>query len=992
MVQRTMRVTLCLVLGVNLFAANAIALAPRSLFKEEEEPTIELKLKTSSVERPALYECDDDFWKKVEKANPGMFERVKKVIATYFDDTTAPLRPSGAFRMPLKQGVDYDFISGRSVVLLLAAPVEIEGISMKELLIKGAPFKKSEEGISYYPTHDLSEKSIEALKQSGSPEFDASGHISIESSPFDRKGAIFYKKTQREYRIGRHCFKNAQAGVKILPVMNVLYTKENVHDGMDLGAVIIASPTRTKHLWVDPSGYPYRNRVGHELHNLWEVWEAKRGTPDFEGQKDQVFEASGLLAEGFGQALRRFHDSGYTHGNPHSGNAIVDRDAQDIHLCDFSEARLKSGMTMAQAFAYQLKDILFLTQDMMKALPVGADKDATEFGLHNLKHVLMGYFGAEAMRSSFASDLALLTAVEELNLVFKRVFDLPEPETGKMDSPLVLKRVLAAMVYGIVSGKAFSADLREPSRPDVLAQHPEISLTFLAKLKAYYHVTRDIPVAAQQIDAREVRDGEIARLLTVPDIGLVVPEWTRDQMLGLSELPGDSQEKLMGLSAQDARRAILLYLAGLIAEKGGRSGIAPAAPAEPAKKLASAKAPAPRAIEGPGFIMADPGVKLGDNFVMWSPEKPSPDRPRDSSDKRGKSPAEPAAATKSPLGRPPLWIQKAAEDIQSQLGAQGVLEGLRGGILGIIRGEPYLAFFRLEGSQESYYECKMACDLAKPHLQRMDIAFKRFRLKIPLQGPPEIMSQPFRPHDIIAIYDGQETWVMDSTHQLSDQLLFRPRDMFPKAVWESREEVQSQEPDLFLDISRPGAWETKEVMPGAEEEAARKAGMIPYRHIELSSATMVKKVGTLDLHFTVQLNAVGYVLGLALSESSYDRKAGVIKMRISAPVVWGPYSETDLIKMQRSLAERLNMNRLEAVRLAKDLFRRCYYGRALPEDRLDKEQRLILGNSEAAAYILTAIYTRPDDMERVIREWRSMQPQATPQGQPVHVDFTASAA
>lgn len=412
-----------------------------------EEPLIPLKLKDGIVERPAVYEYDEEFWRKVEATNPGTLERVKKVIAIYFDNPEERSSSGMDINAGLKEGVDYDLISGRSVIIRLDSPVEINGVVMKEIVIKGAPFKKKEEGVEYYPTLDPTEENIRRLREeSWDIEYDSNGYGKAVPLRFSRKDAIFYDDAKNEYGIGRKGFKDSRCPINILPVMNARYLKDKASDGGELGVVVIASPSKTEYFndWA-------RNRVADLIGILLSKLQDSHGEPNAEEIKEQIYKHVAAIMGAYGSVLREFHDAGYTHGNPHSGNVVVDMDTYEVHIVDLSEARLKSEMTLRQTFGYQLRDINYATLGFIEEInKPNVSPLVVNFLAHALRCFLINYFGPLGSQFQSDDDLQILEYVDDLDIFLTTKYDPDNHGPKLIYSDDVLRNPLAHFVSRVV--------------------------------------------------------------------------------------------------------------------------------------------------------------------------------------------------------------------------------------------------------------------------------------------------------------------------------------------------------------------------------------------------------------------------------------------------------------------------------------------------------------------------------------------------------------
>ncbi len=435
--------------------AYAISLRMEAVLAGFSQPPIPLDLESGILERPAFYECDADFWDKVEQNNPGTWVRVKIVIATYFDDNLPTAR------VPLKMGVDYDFVTGRSVVIKLATPVLIHGISMKELILKGAPFKKSEDGQDYHSPYDLMQEDLQTYKQSaGNFEFDPEGAILFKKFIYDRVGAIYFTKTKTEYDIGRDCFHHPKAPITLLPVMNVCYAKDRGRDNLELGVVVHASPIPTVRFPEIPDVLPMKNRIG-DLLNLLAIDFQSPKIKHHEAKRTDILNRIARMAYAYGVCLRKFHNAGYMHGNPRANNVLVDMDTMQIQMCDLSDAKSLSAMTEPQAFGYMLKDIHYGTGTWLRALEANKDDpDFVQYGMQVLRYFLAGYFGKDGMHYQTDSDYDILKNTLALDAIMASLRHALHESPVNIVSPMVVENPIAQEVMPIVFGARMGRTLK----------------------------------------------------------------------------------------------------------------------------------------------------------------------------------------------------------------------------------------------------------------------------------------------------------------------------------------------------------------------------------------------------------------------------------------------------------------------------------------------------------------------------------------------------
>ncbi len=426
-----------------------MCLAPDSIFNEEPQTPLELE-DGSPIERPATYDWDQDMWKTLESANPGITLKVKRVLATYFDKESENILPNQAKRNPLRPGVDYDDIVGRSVWIKLQHPVVINGYIMHYLILKGAAFQYQERDKTF-TNPNIKDETGELF---GHIEFDAQGKAFFKPTPKERWNALKFEWASNEYKIGRHAFFNESSNVNILPIMKVRYLDEKDLAGDSLGVVVHASPL------VDAIDDQFSNRVGHLFQVIMLSLRTKQIT--FEQAQWDIQ----LYFYKFGEALRKFHDSGYVHGNPHSGNftIVVDNPEPVLHTVDFSETKLKTELTRLQAFGYQLRDITYNITDTIEALNKETDPQAQKIFQKVLFYFLYGYLGAEALTFVMNDQRQF---VHEIVMLHKSFVPLIQDPHGL--NHLIQTNMLVNILFRIFSDSGWAQHIDRMMRPQLMS-------------------------------------------------------------------------------------------------------------------------------------------------------------------------------------------------------------------------------------------------------------------------------------------------------------------------------------------------------------------------------------------------------------------------------------------------------------------------------------------------------------------------------------------
>ncbi len=370
-----------------LISASAIPIRPG---KRPPEEMADLTLNNGVVERPSTYQWDAKFWKRIEKANPGVTERVKRLLALYSDS--------------LVEGVDYDKKVGRSFRIRLEHPVKLGGVLMHELIVKGAAFAKHEEAKAY-PLYDgaaqLPEQWAQLKRRLGPIYFDEEGQGHLGQTPglYERFDSMEFEQARTDYEMGREVFlQNTELG-RYFPVMLARFIKETGFSGDNLGAVVIASP------WKDQE----EMRTDQYLNQLLRLADIGVITPS------SVTRLINRHFRAMGRALRRFHDAGYIHGNPHPGNIVTsstvfwDHEDMTRFWVDYEDAKIKTSMPAKQAFAYQVLDIARATNYFYWMMQQYPHPQLVKQYLEQMRHFLSGYFGGKTGELIFiATDEQLM--------------------------------------------------------------------------------------------------------------------------------------------------------------------------------------------------------------------------------------------------------------------------------------------------------------------------------------------------------------------------------------------------------------------------------------------------------------------------------------------------------------------------------------------------------------------------------------------------------
>ena len=409
------------------FALFIYALAPESGF--QNDLPIPLQLDNETVERPARLELDQNFWNIAEHHNPGITHKVKNVLAKYFDQTKQPILPSDKSRTPLKQGIDYEKIVGRSVWIRLDKPFKINGIEMNYIILKGAPLKKSEEDVLFSSNTGLPSLPEKATEDEiiGHLHFDEQGRISLKPLELERKNGLSYQEASNEYIFGRDIFYDeALNAVDKLPVMLARYNNDLGPDG-NLGVVVSASPM------VEAHEDNFSNRVGH----LAAIISAKLSKEEI--SLDEAKRQIGHYYYNIGALLKEFHKSGYLHGNPHTGNFTYSLSpwSSEVHITDLSETSYSTGLPTKQKLGYQFRDFFYIILNFYSFFEKSSNFDEQEFFMHCLTQFLTGYFPVEGLAYFYDPALLVNEVAQLTNTV--RITVLENGSIDDLDDPISLR-------------------------------------------------------------------------------------------------------------------------------------------------------------------------------------------------------------------------------------------------------------------------------------------------------------------------------------------------------------------------------------------------------------------------------------------------------------------------------------------------------------------------------------------------------------------------
>ena len=414
--------TILLLVAIILFADNkniqsSYCLAPAAQGYDE----LIFELPTNSDDpnkRPAMLIVNTAFLTKLENTNPGIFEKVKKVIETYCN--------------ALKAGEDYDDIIGRSLIIDLQTP--IDGFS--RLILKGAVFSKENIEQTFKLESMYKGEAAKAVKEGATLEFNKQGNTIAESPQNEVMNALNNERAKNEFSIGQTSFYDPAAPVNILPIMRAKFLK-NKGPSWDLGVVVIATPYQKeirlgavlkqkvismKEIEQEINTVKQRITVITQLYSsikkqeklqefmqklIKEQEELKQLMQNHRNKQKELQK----LIQKYGKALRVFHDSGYTHGNPHANNALYDLATKKIYFCDLSDSRLKSSMTKEQGFAYQLRDVYYVLLSFnMLTETWGANSI-----LFCIENFLMAYLDKDQIQQLTKAQIPIDKLVEKVN-------------------------------------------------------------------------------------------------------------------------------------------------------------------------------------------------------------------------------------------------------------------------------------------------------------------------------------------------------------------------------------------------------------------------------------------------------------------------------------------------------------------------------------------------------------------------------------------------
>ncbi|MCK4532430.1 alpha/beta fold hydrolase, partial [bacterium] len=297
---------------------------------------------------------------------PAIIEKIKKVISWELKPDLAP--------------------SGRTGLIILDKPIIVNKVKITAIKIKGL-------GDYFTDPENPTPPTTKEFHDSGQPdfytEFDENGEFYIKETIPKPLGGNIYKEAREEYKFHLNAFKKGD--FVSVPLAYGEYP-EIKYKGETLGFVILGI--------TDPRDRRVDNLFAGDLVSM-DKKTAQVVISDYlrellGGKKMEDFFEK--LFEQWGHTLRRFHNAGFIHRNPHGANFSYEKNKIKIH--DLESSKRKQDLKNEQVFMYQLYEVGEVLSRIYLLINTLIGLDIYQKGKINVYHsFLKGYFKEELLRN-----------------------------------------------------------------------------------------------------------------------------------------------------------------------------------------------------------------------------------------------------------------------------------------------------------------------------------------------------------------------------------------------------------------------------------------------------------------------------------------------------------------------------------------------------------------------------------------------------------------
>ncbi|MFH1062777.1 MAG: hypothetical protein V1747_07855 [Candidatus Omnitrophota bacterium] len=286
------------------------------------------------------------------------------------------------------QNQDPDDYSGqRKIILNLDKPIVLEnGKIINSIEIKGVVYRKDEVAVT-----PLQER-FNTIKV---PRLDKNNLTALKKR-VHLKGGMPFAAAKREYMILEKLY--AQGNYQYDYPIGYGRYKNYTFQGKQFGFIITGVENSRRTRMGDWFFDNYQ-----EIFDLLTIDKVR-----FANLAVELFEVHETFLRHYGRELRRFHDSGFYHGYPHTLNVSWDKEFKNIVLNDFEASKLISHLPVEKRVGYRLIDlssayahfIYFLTNDR-DLMELAAFSEGMNHLNNPFRYFLQGYFGNDLPNFNF---------------------------------------------------------------------------------------------------------------------------------------------------------------------------------------------------------------------------------------------------------------------------------------------------------------------------------------------------------------------------------------------------------------------------------------------------------------------------------------------------------------------------------------------------------------------------------------------------------------
>jgi len=270
--------------------------------------------------RRAVVTYEADFMSQLDAANPGLRAKVERMLSTPFAD--------------LQAETDYDRLSGgRSAIIYLENPVEVDGRLIAVVKVKGTRFESPDSEFDILELHRQHGARIPRGLKVSKPTITKEGRFEEQNMPPIPQGGSRLDIAQGELDMTREL--HAAGFLSALPLASARFPDHPAVDGGATGAIVLGLEGDL------PTTAEMITQVAQE--SGMDHFNAARA-PDLRQRTFIRFMREMIVRQG--RALRDLNDAGFTHYQFHLDNSSVFPDGVFYH--DLEGATIRSASTEAE--------------------------------------------------------------------------------------------------------------------------------------------------------------------------------------------------------------------------------------------------------------------------------------------------------------------------------------------------------------------------------------------------------------------------------------------------------------------------------------------------------------------------------------------------------------------------------------------------------------------------------------------------------------------